>query len=102
MTAEQLYLVPSWQDLRVDYFERIGREVFDEYMKRRGFGRGEADDIGGLTYHRGNQFATIDYSVEDRPTYSPHVEIGSTRTRSRRLRSYAKVARGRFGTTYQA
>lgn len=82
--------MPSWQDLRVDYFERIGREVFDEYMKRRGFGRGEADDIGGLTYHRGNQFATIDYSVEDRPTYSPHVEIGFTRTRSRRLRSYAR------------
>lgn len=59
-------------------------------MKRLGFGRGEADDIGGLTYHRRNQFVTVDYSVEDRPTYSPHVEIGFTRTRSRRFRSYAR------------
>jgi hypothetical protein len=69
----------SWLDLAVDYFEAVSREVFDDYMQTHGFARGDADEIGGLTFRRGNRFLEVDYYVEDRPDFSPQVRIGLVR-----------------------
>jgi hypothetical protein len=63
-------------DLKVDYFEPVSREVFDEYMRNRGFAPGEADDTGSLIYRRDDCFLRVHYYVEDRPRYSPMVSIG--------------------------
>ena len=68
--------------LRADYFEPIAREVFDDYLRRHGFGNGEANEVGCLTWHRGEVFLRVHYYVEDAPNYSPMVTIGLTRTSS--------------------
>lgn len=69
----------DWSKFALDYFEPVCREVFDEYMRSHGFGRGKADKGGGLTYRRGGRFLELDYYVEDIPNYSPHVNIGLLR-----------------------
>jgi hypothetical protein len=45
-------------------------------MRQHRFGKGEADEIGCLTYHRREVFVRVYYYVEDRPNYSPMVGIG--------------------------
>jgi len=66
----------DWLELRVDYFEQVARDVFDHYMRQHGFGSGEADDAGYLTYSRDRVFLQLHYYVEDRPRYSPMVSVG--------------------------
>ena len=70
----------DWLALRADYFEPVVRDVFDHYLRQHGFGKGEADEAGCLTYDRGEVFLQVHYYVEDRPNYSPMVSIGLTRT----------------------
>jgi len=50
--------------------------VFDHYLRQYGFGSGEADEAGCLTYRRDYVFLEVHYYVEDRPKYSPMVSIG--------------------------
>lgn len=69
----------DWSALRADFFEPVAREVFDDYMQRHGFGKGEADEVGCLTYHGREVFVRVHYYVEDTPNYSPMVTIGITR-----------------------
>lgn len=66
----------DWVKLRSDYFEPVARDVFDHYMRANGFGDGEADETGCLTYHRREVFLRVYYYVEDRPKYSPMVSMG--------------------------
>jgi hypothetical protein len=66
----------DWMELRADYFEQVAREVFDQYLGQYGFGRGEADEAGCLTYRRRKVFLHLNYFVEDSPKYSPMVNIG--------------------------
>ena len=66
----------DWLDLRADYFEQVARDVFDQYLRQYGFGSGEADEAGCLTYRRRLVFLQVHYYVEDRPKYSPMVSIG--------------------------
>ena len=66
----------DWAKLRSDYFERVAGDVFDQYLRQHGFGYGEADETGCLTYHRREVFLRVYYYVEDRPKYSPMVSIG--------------------------
>ena len=66
----------DWLKLRSDYFEPVAREVFDEYLRQHGFGKGEADEIGCLTYRRSEVFLRVYYWVEDNPNYSPMVSVG--------------------------
>lgn len=70
----------SWLALRAEYFEPVAREVFDDYLRRHGFGDGEADEAGCLTWRRGEVFLQVHYYVEDRPDYSPMVTVGLART----------------------
>ena len=69
----------EWMALRVDYFAAITAEVFDQYLRRHGFGSGVTDAAGCLTYHRGELFFQLHYYVEDRPNFSPMVTIGLER-----------------------
>lgn len=62
--------------LRADYFAPVAREVFDHYLGRHGFGNGEADETGSLTYHRGEVVLQVYYWVEDFPDYAPMVSLG--------------------------
>ena len=66
----------NWLDLRIDYFEQVARDVFEHYMRQHGFGKGEADKEGYLTYRRDDVFVQLHYYVEDRPNYSPMVSVG--------------------------
>ena len=66
----------DWSKLRSDYFEPVAREVFDHYLRQHGFGKGEADEIGSLTFHRREVVLRVYYWVEDAPKYSPMVSIG--------------------------
>jgi hypothetical protein len=66
----------DWLKLRSDYFEPVAREVFDDYLRQHGFGKGEADETGCLTYHRREVVLRVYYWVEDNPNYSPMVSIG--------------------------
>jgi hypothetical protein len=66
----------DWLKLRADYFEPVAREVFDHYLRQHGFGNGEADETGSLTYHRGEVTLQVYYWVEDFPDYSPMVSLG--------------------------
>jgi hypothetical protein len=66
----------DWLDLRADYFEQAARDVFDQYLQQHGFGRGEADEAGCLTYRRRQLFLQVHYFIEDSPKYSPMVSIG--------------------------
>ena len=59
-----------------DYFEQVGRDVFEHYLRQHGFWKGEIDKAGYLTYRRGDVFLQLHYYVEDRPKYSPMVSIG--------------------------
>jgi len=68
----------NWLALAADYFEPVAREVFEKYMQGYGFGTGEADEVGCLTYRRGNVFLRVHYYVEESPNYSPMVSIGLT------------------------
>jgi len=70
----------DWLALRAEYFEPVARDVFDHYLRSSGFGNGEADEAGCLTWHRGEVFMRVHYYVEDSPNYSPMVTIGLTRT----------------------
>jgi hypothetical protein len=66
----------DWLALKADYFEPICREVFEEYLRKHGFARGEADEIGALTYFRKDFHIRFHYNVEERPRYSPLVSVG--------------------------
>ena len=57
----------NWLEQRVDYYEQVARDVFDHYMQQHGFGSGEADEAGCLTYRRDHVFVQVHYYVEDRP-----------------------------------
>jgi hypothetical protein len=70
----------DWLALRAEYFEQVARDVFDHYLRSSGFGNGEADEAGCLTWHRREVFLRVHYYVEDSPNYSPMVTIGLTRT----------------------
>jgi hypothetical protein len=70
----------EWLALRADYFEPVAREVVDHYLRAHGFGEGEADEAGYLTYRRGKVFLQFHYYVEDSPNFSPMVSIGLTRS----------------------
>lgn len=65
----------DWSKLRADYFEPVARDVFEHYLRQHGFGEGEADEIGSLTFHRGEVVLRVYYWVEDRPNYSPMVSM---------------------------
>jgi len=80
----------DWLALRADYFEPVAREVFDHYLRQHGFGNGEADEAGCLTYNRGEVFLRVHYYVEDSPNYSPMVSIGLTRT-SRLIPAFDRI-----------
>ena len=69
----------DWLDLAAEYFEPISRKVFDDYLKGHGFGHGQADQTGSLTYRRERTFLQIHYYVEDSPNYSPMVTLGRVR-----------------------
>ncbi len=66
----------DWLALKADYFETIGGEVFEAYLRRHGFAAGRADEAGSLSYERGDCRLRIHYYVEERPRYSPMVSIG--------------------------
>jgi hypothetical protein len=66
----------DWLKLRSDYFEPVARDVFDQYLRQHGFGKGEADETGCLTYHRSEVVLRVYYWVEDSPNYSPMVSVG--------------------------
>jgi hypothetical protein len=66
----------DWLALRADYFESVGREVFEEYLRGHGFAAGRADETGSLGYDRGDCRLRLHYYVEERPRYSPMVSIG--------------------------
>ena len=66
----------DWLKLRSEYFESVARDVFDDYLRQHGFGEGEADETGCLTYHRSEVFLRVYYWVEDSPNYSPMVSVG--------------------------
>lgn len=70
----------DWSALRADYFEPVARDVFDDYLRSFGFGNGEADEVGCLTWHGREVFLRVHYYVEDTPNYSPMVTLGITRT----------------------
>jgi hypothetical protein len=65
----------DWSKLRSDYFEPVARDVFEHYLRQHGFGEGEADEIGCLTFHRRDVVLRVYYWVEDRPNYSPMVSM---------------------------
>lgn len=66
----------DWLSLKADYFEPVGREVFEAYLRGHGFEAGRADEIGSLSYARGDCRLRLHYYVEERPRYSPMVSIG--------------------------
>ncbi len=66
----------DWLSLKADYFETVGGEVFEAYLRRHGFEAGRADEIGSLSYDRGYCRLRLHYYVEERPRYSPMVSIG--------------------------
>jgi hypothetical protein len=67
----------SWWDFAPEYFERVVREVFDEYMHGHGFACDEAH-TGGIIYRRGNRFLELSYYLEDCPKFSPNIKVGLT------------------------
>ena len=58
------YAMEDWLALRADYFEPVARDVLDDYLRRQGFGRGEADEVGCLTYNRGEVFLRVYYYLK--------------------------------------
>jgi hypothetical protein len=73
----------SWDELAIPFFERVCRDLFDDYMRQAGFTETDSDEIGQVAYFRRSTalgapwiFVSFEYWPEDAPDYSPMVTVG--------------------------